>query len=942
MSGASWRLPLHIPVAVFFSLLILGVGATISLYHFRDTRVLLDAANTALFQNLASDARKALIDANLAVRRSFILLAASSLADASSYAERLQFLPELTGLLAADPLIESVMVGYGNGAFFLVRRADVRDALAGDAAANIKAAWVVLDAGPSDDSARTILSRFDAELRFIDAAPHSGARFEPRLSAWYREAAASNTLVVSAPHDFDTHDGRGVTFARRNGSAVFGVNMGFSAISNLLAEKSLTPSTRINLLGKDLRVLATPALTQVPPAGASAGDGVIRQALPANGVTEIANTVLADPDARLWHVSMAPMPGFGNADWVLVVATPEDEIFAEAYRQRQRSILLTIIAVLVSFPLAWALSRLLTTPLHRLASEARILSTLQFRPQPETHSLILEVDQLAGAMAMMRTAIARFLEMGRDLGTAREPGSVLSQVAAGAREVAGAQWSAVKLSIEGEEDEQPHAQEATARALQAESEHDHGPLPDVLGAAAMNADGPACQIMKAPDGACWQVLGIPLRTPDGDMLGTLLLAERKSPICGLARAEVVGFLVALAGTAAVALANQRLLKGRKDLLQGVIRMVAEAIDAKSPYTGQHCRRVPQIARRLAQAAHATAAGPLTSFRLNASDWEALEIASWLHDCGKLTTPEYVIDKATKLETLYNRIHEIRTRFEVLKRDAEVAYWKGRANDEDEPGLRARRDHAWRTLDEEFAFVARCNHGGEDMPAEDVQRLERIAERRWVRTLDDRLGLSKEELARHNGRPAVTLPASEALLRDGPEHIVPRPDNTRFAAGNPWGFTMRAPAQLYNRGERYSLKVRRGTLTEEERFKIKEHIVETIIMLSRLPFPADLAMVPEMAGGHHETMDGRGYPRGLHREDMSVTARIMAIADIFEALTASDRPYKRANTVDEALAIMRVMCARKAIDPDLFNLFLAKGLWREPGLRPPGTASAPRP
>jgi HD-GYP domain-containing protein (c-di-GMP phosphodiesterase class II) len=921
-SSASLRVPLHIPVAVLFSLLILGVGAAISLYHFRETRSLLAAANEQLFRNLADDAREALTEGERSVRRTFILLSASALADATGHAERFQFLPELTDLLATDPLIESVMVGYGDGAFFLVRRAG-RATGPGD-----PAVWSVLDASPDDGDVRAGAARdyqFDSGLRFLGSTIGADAGFEPRLTDWYRRAAASNELVVTSPYRLHSSGARGMTFARRNGSAVFGVNVDFGAISAVLAKKSITPSTRMRLVGRDHTVLAAPGMgldTRV--ASSHAGDTVIGQALRTAEHAEGAPRIIADTDGQPWHVSMAPMPGFGDEGWTLVVATPDAEIFAEAYRQRQRSVMFAVIAVLISFPLAWALSRLLTTPLHRLAGVARTVSSLHFQPQGDTGSVILEVDQLASAITMMRTAIARFLAMGRDLGMARDLRSLLLEVQAGARDVSGTPWCAVR--VRGRGDDRPIWFDSTGQ-------HDHDPAGFPSASVAeleVHGDGPFSLRLDVPSGPVWQVLVIPLQTGEGQILGSLLLADEFSAACGLTRPEVVGFLAALAGSAAVALENQRLLEGRKDLLHGVIRLVAEAIDAKSPHTGGHCRRVPQIAMRLARAAQDAETGPFASYRLDASGWEALQIASWLHDCGKLTTPEHVIDKAAKLETLYNRIHEIRTRFEVLKRDAELVYWRGLAEGGDEERLRMQRDAAWQTLDEEFAFVARCNRGGEGMTVAAVDRLERIAGRRWRRTLDDSLGLSNAELARRNGAPELPLPVDEPLLADRPDHVIARDDSARFLPGNPWGFAMHAPAALYNRGELHNLRVERGTLTVEERFKINEHIVETIIMLSRLQFPPDLIEVPEMAGGHHETMDGRGYPRGLRREDMSVTARVLAIADVFEALTATDRPYKTANSTAEALAIMKQMAARQAIDPDLLELFISAEVWRETG------------
>lgn len=917
----TWRLPLHIPVAVLFSLLIVGVSAAISLPHFRQTRLLLEAANTELFRNLSENARQTIADANRAVRRTFILLSASSLSDAESYGERLRFLPELTGLLDADPLIESVMIGYGDGDFLLVRRAGQGD----------PAAWSVLNvskAKNAKDASSAQITRFDAKLRLIDVTLQPGERYEPRLSQWYRQAASSDGLVVTEPYAFAHSGERGVTFARRNGSEVFGVNVAFSGLSRLLAVKPTTPSTRLQLVGPGRTLLvSTAAPAQPGPSDQPGANEVIRQAVAHDDSFSARATSISDSTGRLWRVSIAPLQGFGDASWALLVATPDDEIFAEAYRQRQNSILFTIIAVLASVPLAWALSRLLTTPLHRLAHVARTLSTLQFQPQPATHSVILEIDQLAGAMTMMRMAIARFLEMGRDLGSARDVKSVLAEVAGCAREISAASWSIVEVV---NEDLQAGEAAATFRSVSEASidSSERTARTAELALLLLNVEGPVSLLASPPDGANTHFLGVPLRTPEGLVLGTLLLAGQRSRNFGLARPEVAGFLVALAGTAAVALENQRLLKGRKALLQGVIGMIADAIDAKSPYTGGHCRRVTQLTRGLALAAHQADSGPLADFRLDASGWEALEIASGLHDCGKLTTPEYVIDKATKLETIYNRIHEIRTRFEVLKRDADIAYWRGLANGEDDLVLRATRDAAWRALDDDFAFVAHCNQGSEAMAPQALQRLDEIARRRWVRTLDKRSGLSNAEMERLDGTPASPLPIEEPLLSDQPEHIIARNNSALFAQGNPWGFAMRAPEHLYDHGEMHNLNIRRGTLNNEERFKIKEHIVQTIIMLARLPFPSDLAAVPEMAAGHHETTDGRGYPRGLHASDMSVTARIMAIADIFEALTAPDRPYRNANTAPEALAIMAEMSKNKVIDADLFALFVEAQVWRD--------------
>ena len=373
---------------------------------------------------------------------------------------------------------------------------------------------------------------------------------------------------------------------------------------------------------------------------------------------------------------------------------------------------------------------------------------------------------------------------------------------------------------------------------------------------------------------------------------------------------------------------RQLLEQQRKLFDDFTKLIAGAIDAKSPYTGGHCARVPRVAELLADAACKAEEGPFAGFRMDTKDqrWE-FEVAAWLHDCGKVTTPEYVVDKATKLETIYNRIHEIRMRFEVLLRDAEIATYKKRlAGDVDEVALEAQLAKEKKQIADDFAFVAACNIGGEFMADEKIERLQQIATRTWTRYLDDRIGISNDEAELKNSVTPPALPVIEQVLVDKPEHIIPR-TNAKPFDDNPYGFKMDIPENQYNLGELYNLGIRKGTLSPEDRFKINEHIIQTIIMLNKLEFPDYLVNVPEFAGAHHETMIGTGYPRALKKEEMSIPARIMAIADIFEALTAADRPYKKPKTLSEALRIMSFMRNDQHIDADLFDLFLQTGVYQ---------------
>lgn len=403
-------------------------------------------------------------------------------------------------------------------------------------------------------------------------------------------------------------------------------------------------------------------------------------------------------------------------------------------------------------------------------------------------------------------------------------------------------------------------------------------------------------------------LTIPMINTGDEVIGVLQLINARNE-----QGETVAFddkmqpmIEALTSQAAVALENSMLILEQRQLWNALIEMLAAAIDDKSPYTGGHCQRVPEITKMLVGAAAADKDGLYADFSLNDDEWYELHVASWLHDCGKVTTPEYVVDKASKLETIYNRINEIRTRFEVLRRDAEIACLKAQLNGTPKDVADATFQEACKRLQEEFAFVAAANVGGEFMDDADIERLKTIGAQPWTRHFDKTLGLSPMEQMRFDSMDIPAPPFEETLLSDQPEHLVGK----------------------YNMGEMYNLAIRRGTLTAEERETINDHISVTIKMLEQLPFPKKMKRVPEYAGGHHEKMDGTGYPRGLKKADMSVPARAMAIADIFEALTAADRPYKKAKTVSESLKIMGFMCKDQHIDPDLFDLFLRSGVWKD--------------
>ena len=380
-------------------------------------------------------------------------------------------------------------------------------------------------------------------------------------------------------------------------------------------------------------------------------------------------------------------------------------------------------------------------------------------------------------------------------------------------------------------------------------------------------------------------LTVPLKNHEDEIIGVLQLlnaqAQKSKKIISFT-SEIQKMVEALASQAAVAITNKNLIKDLENLFESFIKLIASAIDAKSPYTGGHCARVPEITMMLAEAVQQTKDGPFADVAFSEKEMYELKIAAWLHDCGKVATPEFVVDKSTKLETIYDRVHELETRFGILRRDEEIKRLKKELKFERDDSLSLEEKaeqvkdlqkgyrKTLRDLKSDLEFVKESNVGGEFMSGDKKDRVHQIANYRW----------------KPNGKVENFLSENEI----------------------------------------YNLTIPRGTLTPEERKVINDHIVVTINMLEELPYPKHLQNVPEFAGGHHEKLDGTGYPMGLMKDEMTVQARIMAIADIFEALTAKDRPYKKGKTLSQAMRILGFMKNDAHIDVDLFDIFVKEKIY----------------
>ncbi|MFZ6872380.1 GAF and HD-GYP domain-containing protein [Undibacterium sp. Di27W] len=378
------------------------------------------------------------------------------------------------------------------------------------------------------------------------------------------------------------------------------------------------------------------------------------------------------------------------------------------------------------------------------------------------------------------------------------------------------------------------------------------------------------------------LLTVPMHDHEGELIGVLQLINATDPETGEPRAfseTDQRFIEALASQAAIALTNQQLISQLENLFVSLVHLINIGIDEKSPHTGRHCQHVPELTMLLANAVHETEDGPLAQFAMTDKDRKELWMAGILHDCGKISTPVHVVEKSTKLETIFDRVHLLDTRFEVLKRDAEIKVLKSKCSlyqaSVNNENLIAELELGLQTelakIEDARNFLRHLNIGSERTSPEDLQRVTDIATWQWT----DAQGVVQPFL---------------------------------------------------NADEVENLSVRAGTLNAQERAIINNHISTTIKMLEALPWPKHLQNVPEYAGGHHERMDGKGYPRGLRGEQMSVQAKIMAIADIFEALTAKDRPYKDGKTLTESLRILGSFALNGHIDPDLFDIFVRRKVY----------------
>ncbi len=944
--GLKSRYPLHIQIAVLFTVLIVSIGTVIIIYGHHQLTKLTEISTNRQYQK-TGEAIAAELDA---VTRPMIMsvniLASMQITELATLEQRMNFVGKFIEILKQNDYASAVYSAYPNGDLFMLRRLTEANRLLFHAPED--AEWMVQSNRFLDSLPEKKFIYLNKQQQVIAVIPKDNDNYDPRRRDWFILASATPTLVTSPIYIFKGTGEAGFTYSRQaeNKQSIIGLDVSLASLSQFLIRQNLAPDSQaiiINSRGEVIASLPKVKGDAVNTLNADKHVPVLQTLLnvyentPSDKATAGNNnnhSIMFEAQNQSWFGSVVDINNGGNK-YQLVIATPASYLMADANSIRNHSTFIAFILLLLSLPVVWYFSRKISKPLIRLRQDADAISNLYFEDRELEHSVIEEVDELHKSMSKMKLTLKQFISMGNMLTSennfTRQMQGLLSETTNIAAMTGGIifladknkgiftptafRWHGETISI------------ADMSSLQI-TENNFATFRPVLEGntitGTLNKDNILNQLQDFLQPYLpLRFIAVPMKAHDEQLLGFLLLfnpyilnAERER--------SKVQLVNALVGSLSIAVETQQLLQEQKNLLNAFIELIAGAIDAKSAYTGGHCQRVPEITEMLARAAVNVQEGPFANFNLSEDEWEELHTACWLHDCGKITTPEFVVDKSTKLELIYDRIHEIRMRFEVLKCEKEITFLRRYASvtaGEVEQQLLA---DELRQLDEDFYFIASCNIGSEFMSDEALARIQHIAGYHWVRTLDDKAGIAPEEQVRKARHPTASLPVQEPLLADKEEHIIYR--DHRNKRSEFYDFKLPEPTFLYNRGEIYNLSIRRGTLTEEDRYKINEHIMQTIIMLKKLPFPRTMANVPTIAGGHHERMDGKGYPYQLTYKQMSIPVRIIAIADVFEALTAADRPYKPGKLLSEALNIMVNMVNENHLDRELFILFLQSGIW----------------
>lgn len=910
------RFSLRFYISCLFSILIIVLGSVLIYTQQRHNSQFLLANSQQQLNTLEKTLSQRLEHSLHSINTSLTLMQRNGVTLASTEQDLTRWLPLIHPLLSAMPNVTTLLVGEPDGRsllFHLTQQQSERHELLAPQATEI----VIDIMSPEHDTQRFYV---DAHYQLLDstviAVADNEAAYDVRKRPWFTPTLKQKGMHVTSPYLFHGTQNIGLTLsvADHEQQRVWAADLLLTDVSALLKEELphadtfLLQAPHFNLLASSMHLPNGSALTEM------------------NQVPGLA-PLLEQPDIKHWRLQLNEEMWLGHQqaltlnmgldhslDLRLATLVPYQVLMADALQFGHEQIWLTLLIVLLCLPLVMLVARTVTRPLTQMAQDMKAINHFDFSRFKPRRYAYKELDDQAHTMALMNNTLADFTKELSLLSQSNDFNGFLQRVGISITQLGGGLRCLLYRT-------QQQGDNSTLLLLDTKRQH-RIELPAELSDAALSE----LMLTTFSDQALRFETPWLLRDRFGKLNGVIMLGmSHSAPALPLGKRRFIGHYCDLAN---IALEDMRLFEQQRLMTQSIVRVLAAGIDAKSPHTSKHCQRVPELTLMLAKAVSNSNTGVYADFKMTELQWEELYLAAWLHDCGKLVTPEHVLNKATKLETLYNRLHEIRMRFEVLKRDADVRYWQGLALGEPESTLATQRQHTQQQLDDDFAFVAQLNKGELAIDEAQQARLNNIASQTWLRTLDDRIGLSWEEEQRLC--PNTKLPAWEPLLADMPGHHIPYPPDEQIKADNSWGITLTQPMLKQHLGERYNLLIKQGTLTKEERYTINAHVIHTLTMLSELHYPDHLSQVTLLASSHHENMDGSGYPKSIHAAELPLQARMLTLADVFEALTAADRPYKQAKGLQQTLLIMADMAARQHLDAVLFRFFVEQEVYLEYG------------
>ena len=576
------------------------------------------------------------------------LLSQQRLMNASTLDERLDSLPFLVTMLKAQPAVRGVYMGYGNGDFFMLFRGDENPARDPRLAPPTGTAWTLQNIQAHDGKPVGEYLYLNADLSVMERRADPANQFDPRTRSWYTGAKSAGKLFATQPYPFFGTEDVGVSFAQptQNGAGVAGIDISLHSIDQLLQSAKITPGSHLTILNHKNEVISSEKGSRL--ISNSNGENrlarldelslpVTQQFVAAAATQHNDRLSLGTRDGE-WQGMRVELPLAGTENLSLWMTTPYRELMANAIATRNHGLFISLAFLVVSILVALAMSRAASRPLAALTHQATQIEQFNFEASTQVKSNIAEVIDLAHAMGSMKSTIQHFLELSTVLSSETNFQNLLARLLMEMQETTGAKGGLIYLA----DAHAGHLKVARVRwgnELQETAEGKPIELAD-------KPNHPLVQALNTPQAkparlsreqlqthfgflkdiqTSLTLWALPLKDRSGLLLGALVLLvdeneRRLTP-------SLMAFVEALSSTAAIALNTQRLIDEQKTLLESFIQLIAGAIDAKSPYTGGHCQRVPELTKMLAHAACAERDGPFKDFALNEEQWEALHIAA---------------------------------------------------------------------------------------------------------------------------------------------------------------------------------------------------------------------------------------------------------------------------------------------------------------------------